>query len=84
MSYSVHKLSSIAFLLLAAAISVNAYTIKYNLNGGVNDPDNPTSYVSEKSNLVLKDPTRDGFAFLGWFIVAADSVVFMDSKYFEE
>jgi uncharacterized repeat protein (TIGR02543 family) len=83
MSYSVHKLSRLAFLLLAVAISANAHTIKYILNGGVNDPDNPTSYVSEKSDLVLKDPTRDGFAFLGWFIVAADSVDFMDSKYFE-
>lgn len=84
MSYSICKLSSIAFFSLAMAVSANAYTIKYILNEGVNDPDNPTTYVQEGSNLVLKDPTREGYSFLGWFIVAAKSTHFAESRYFQE
>ena len=84
MSFSISKISGLVAFLLALAVSANAYTIKYILNGGVNDPDNPTSYVQEGSNLVLKDPTREGYAFLGWFIVAADSTHFAESRYFED
>ena len=84
MSFSTHKLSSIAIFMLAAAISANAYTIKYILNGGVNDPDNPTSYASDGTTLVLKDPTREGYNFLGWFIVKVGSADLSKSIYFEE
>ena len=43
------------------------YTIAYNLNGGTNDPSNLGTYTVESPTLILKDPTRDGYDFLGWY-----------------
>ena len=69
-------------LLLATALSADAYTIKYILNGGVNNPENPTSYVQDKTNLVLKDATREGYSFMGWYIVYSDLIKLYDAIYF--
>ena len=68
MASFLRNLCGLAFLLLVMPVFVDAYTITYNLNGGVNHPDNPTSYVSDTSKLELKAPSRDGAAFLGWYI----------------
>ena len=43
------------------------YTITYELDGGTNVPENPASYNVESETITLKDPTKDGFAFTGWF-----------------
>ena len=43
------------------------YTITYELNGGINVPENPVSYNVETETITLKAPTKDGFAFTGWF-----------------
>ena len=43
------------------------YTITYELNGGINVPENPASYNVETETITLKAPTKDGFAFTGWF-----------------
>ena len=43
------------------------YTITYELNGGTNAPENPASYNVETGTITLKAPTKDGFAFTGWF-----------------
>ena len=43
------------------------YTVTYELNGGVNDPNNVTSYTIDDEDFTLKDPTKDGFKFLGWY-----------------
>ena len=43
------------------------YTITYELEGGTNAPENPASYNVETETITLKDPTKDGFAFTGWF-----------------
>lgn len=42
------------------------YEIKYALNGGINI-DNPTIYTVESEDIVLKNPHRDYYNFLGWF-----------------
>ena len=43
------------------------YEIVYNLNGGVNAASNPTKYSSDgRINVILADPTREGFVFEGW------------------
>ena len=68
MSGFLRKICGLAAALLVMPVFVDAYTITYNLNGGVNHPDNPTSYVSDTSKLELKEPSREGFAFLGWYI----------------
>ena len=43
----------------------NDYTIKYNLNGGSN-PNNPVKYNANTASFTLKNPTRNGYDFLGW------------------
>ncbi|MBQ2593597.1 MAG: InlB B-repeat-containing protein [Candidatus Riflebacteria bacterium] len=42
------------------------YTISYLLNGGTNDPFNPTGYSVETPTFALLEPSRQGFAFVGW------------------
>ena len=42
------------------------YSITYELNGGVNDPANPASYTVEDM-VVLRDPSRNGYIFRGWY-----------------
>ncbi len=42
------------------------YTISYELTGGTNNPDNPTSYIIESSDIILATPTRLGYTFAGW------------------
>ena len=42
------------------------YTITYNLDGGVNDSENPSTYTVTDL-VVLKDATKAGYTFIGWF-----------------
>ena len=44
------------------------YTITYNLNGGSLDENvtNPTTYNIETSTFTLNNPTKAGYAFVGW------------------
>ncbi|MBQ3760244.1 MAG: InlB B-repeat-containing protein, partial [Synergistaceae bacterium] len=42
------------------------YTITYELNGGTNNADNPTSYTIESATITLKAPTRNAYNFSGW------------------
>ncbi len=43
------------------------YTITYNTDGGVNNDRNPKTYNIETPTIELKDATKDGYTFLGWF-----------------
>lgn len=45
----------------------NTYKITYNLNGGTNNSANPTSYTV-LYGVSLKNPTRTGYTFDGWYI----------------
>ncbi|MEN6419784.1 MAG: InlB B-repeat-containing protein [Clostridiaceae bacterium] len=42
------------------------YKINYLLGGGSNNPDNPEKYTVNTETFTLKNPTRDGYNFLGW------------------
>ena len=42
------------------------YKIAYNLNGGTNNSDNPSSY-NVLYGVSLKNPTRQGYTFSGWY-----------------
>ena len=59
--------------MLFRSVSLNAkwtpieYTINYDLNGGIND-DNPIKYTIETETITLKDATKGGYDFDGWFI----------------
>ena len=43
------------------------YTIDYHLNEGVNDAENPFSYNVESAEVTLKNATRNGYEFKGWY-----------------
>lgn len=43
------------------------YTITYQLNGGNNHPDNLASYKASTGVGSLKNPTRKGYTFVGWY-----------------
>ena len=54
-------------MTLVATWTPDLYTISYDLADGVNNPENPTSYTIESGLITLKNPTRDGYTFLGWY-----------------
>ena len=64
----------IFLLALFLPIIVNAepdetttyYTLNYNLNGGINNTNNPSEY-NEESTIILSNPTRKGYVFGGWY-----------------
>ncbi len=60
------KMPALSFTLYASWI-IRDYNITYNLNGGTNDGNNPTTYTIEDSALTIADPTRFGYTFGGWF-----------------
>ncbi len=43
------------------------YKVTYKLNGGKNHKKNPTSYYITTSTKKLKNPTRKGYVFKGWY-----------------
>ena len=48
-------------------LNKNCYTIKYALNGGTNNSANPEAYSSKGKNITLKNPTKKGYTFGGWY-----------------
>ena len=44
----------------------NAYTITYELDGGVNDKTNPLFFTAD-DKITLKNPSKDGYRFSGWY-----------------
>ena len=62
--------------LYAILLAENAHTITYELDGGVNNTVNPFSFT-EEDTVTLKNPTKDGYKFVGWYETAdfSDSVV---------
>ena len=43
-----------------------AYTITYVLDGGINNSQNPSTYTVESKAITLKNPTKEGYKFVGW------------------
>jgi uncharacterized repeat protein (TIGR02543 family) len=52
--------------------SPDVYDIIYVLEGGVNAPGNPVSYMPSELPLGITDPTRELYVFAGWTVVYAD------------
>lgn len=44
----------------------SGYNITYHLNGGINAEENPTTQL-KADTLTLKNPTREGYEFAGWY-----------------
>lgn len=53
-------------VLLVAKWNVNSYSISYEMNEGTNDPNNPSSYTYGSGDVVLSEPSKTGYEFLGW------------------
>jgi uncharacterized repeat protein (TIGR02543 family) len=49
------------------APAAGTYTITYELNGGINAGANPAGYTGEDLPITLAAPTREGYAFGGWY-----------------
>ncbi|MBR3891044.1 MAG: InlB B-repeat-containing protein [Bacilli bacterium] len=45
----------------------SVYNIKYFLDGGINNNDNPSSYKASDNTFSLKDATKTGYTFAGWY-----------------
>ena len=70
---------AVMLLMAAAPLTIAAYgapsadademyMIYYNTDGGVNNPENPSYYYSDSGeDIILKDPTKQGMHFKGWF-----------------
>jgi uncharacterized repeat protein (TIGR02543 family) len=43
------------------------YSITYHLDGGTNHGGNPDDYTVESADITLQAPTKNGYAFGGWF-----------------
>ena len=43
------------------------YAISYELDGGTNASENPECYTIESDTIMLAEPTREGYAFNGWY-----------------
>ena len=54
-------------LELYTKYSLITYTITYELDGGTNNPSNPTSYYVTTSTINLLDATKADATFLGWY-----------------
>mgnify|MGYP005849029701 CR=1 FL=1 len=55
-------------ITLYAQWKLTKYKITYKLNGGKNAKKNPTSYTYKTSTIKLKNPTRKGYVFKGWYL----------------
>ena len=53
-------------LICEAQWEIINYDIEYQLDGGVNPNNNPSSYTVECDEITLSDPTRIGYKFIGW------------------
>lgn len=65
-SYDLETVS--AELTIVAGWSECTYSVSYDLNGGKlsNYGSNPTSYKYASDDLVIKNPTKEGYVFIGW------------------
>lgn len=45
--------------------------ITYHLDGGTNHADNQADFMKGENTIILKDPTKAGYAFKGWYLDAA-------------
>ena len=61
------KEGSTGDITLYAKWKEETYKITYKLNEGKNHKGNPSEYTVTTKEITLKDPTRDGYKFRGWY-----------------
>lgn len=53
---------------IVVTVRNRTYSITYELNGGTVEGQLPNLYVEGESEILLPEPTKDGYTFDGWFI----------------
>lgn len=53
-------------LTLVAKWAIINYAINYNLDDGINNINNPSTYTYESDDITIKEPTKEGYTFIGW------------------
>jgi uncharacterized repeat protein (TIGR02543 family) len=62
-------------VVVTANWAVGQYNIDYDVNGGVNAPDNPTSYAVSALPISIANPSRSGYTFSHWSATCANGTV---------
>lgn len=57
-------------ITLVANWRAHIYSITYELNGGTNNSANPATYTIESNTITLKDPSKNGYTFSGWYMTS--------------
>ena len=52
---------------LLDALPIPTYTVTYKLDGGKNASGNPKTYKHNAADITLKNPTKKGYTFKGWY-----------------
>ncbi len=52
---------------LYAKWSLKTYNITYNLEGGTNNKNNPSTFNIQSADITLQAPTKTGYKFVGWY-----------------
>lgn len=55
------------------------YTITYNLDGGLNDVSNPSTYNQLSDSFYLFDPVKLGYNFRGWYNADGEKVLYIEN-----
>jgi len=55
------------YKVLNSSSQNKTYTITYELDGGVNSEYNPANYDMTSGNIILRNPSRTGHSFEGWY-----------------
>lgn len=55
----------------------HAYEITYELNGGINASNNPEDHTIEDESIILEEPERSGYIFLGWYILNGETKMYL-------
>ena len=69
------------FIMPDCDVSINAeylpiqYTITYDLNGGENNANNPTTYTVDSNDIIISQPTYTNYYFSGWTINDGSQIV---------
>ncbi|MDE7300840.1 MAG: InlB B-repeat-containing protein [Clostridia bacterium] len=54
-------------VVIGARLQAIEFSISYVLDGGINSPDNPTTYTYDDDVVDLYKPTKEGYEFIGWY-----------------